>query len=110
MRVTFTYVLFLVPLRLIFALLVAMLLNSKRKFLGMYRTLFYIPSIVGGSVAVSVVWKQLFGNDGVAMALLALIGIEQKVSFVGNPATALGTIIALGVWQFGSSMLISWPR
>ncbi|GIP14140.1 sugar ABC transporter permease [Paenibacillus macerans] len=106
LRVTFTYVLFLVPLRLIFALLVAMLLNSKRKFLGVYRTLFYIPSIVGGSVAVSVVWKQLFGNDGVAMALLALIGIEQKVSFVGNPATALGTIIALGVWQFGSSMLI----
>jgi multiple sugar transport system permease protein len=106
LRVTFFYVLMLVPLRLIFALVVAMLLNSKRKFLGVYRTLFYIPSIVGGSVAVSVVWKQIFGNDGLAMSLLALVGIHQKLSFVGNPSTAIWTIIALGVWQFGSSMLI----
>lgn len=106
LKVTFFYVLMLVPLRLIIALLVAMLLNTKRKFLGVYRTLFYIPSIVGGSVAVSIVWKELFGNDGVAMSLLALIGVHQDISFVGNPSTAIWTIIALGVWQFGSSMLI----
>ncbi|SFM11603.1 multiple sugar transport system permease protein [Gracilibacillus orientalis] len=106
LKVTFFYVFVMVPLRLFFALLVAMLLNSKRKFLGVYRTLFYIPSIVGSSVAVSIVWKQLFGNDGVAMTLLAIMGIPQDVSFIGNPSTAIWTIIALGVWQFGSSMLI----
>jgi multiple sugar transport system permease protein len=104
--VTFYYVFMLVPLRLIFALFVAILLNSDRKFLGVYRTFYYIPSIVGGSVAVSIVWKQIFGNDGVAMSLLRLIGIDQKVSFIGNPSTAIWTIIALGVWQFGSAMLI----
>jgi multiple sugar transport system permease protein len=103
---TFYYVFALVPLRLAFALLVAMLLNSNRKFLGVYRAVYYIPSIVGGSVAVSIVWKQIFGNDGVAMSLLALIGINQSVSFVGNPSTAIWTIISLGVWQFGSAMLI----
>ncbi|APC39513.1 carbohydrate ABC transporter permease [Clostridium estertheticum] len=104
--VTFYYVFMLVPLRLIFAFIVAMLLNSKRKFLGLYRAVYYVPSIVGGSVAVSIVWKQIFGNDGVAMALLSIIGIHQKISFIGNPSTAIWTIISLGVWQFGSAMLI----
>lgn len=106
LKVTFTYVLILVPLRLAFALFVAMLLNKKHKFLGLYRTLYYVPSIIGGSIAVSIVWKQIFGNKGVVMTLLALVDISQKISFLGNPATALAVIILMGVWQFGSSMLI----
>lgn len=106
LKVTFVYVLFLVPLRLAFALFVAMLLNKKHKCLGLYRTLYYVPSIIGGSIAVSIVWKQLFGNKGVMMSLLSLVGIDQQVSFLGNPKTALGVIIVMGVWQFGSSMLI----
>lgn len=106
LKVTFIYVLFLVPLRLAFALFVAMLLNKKHKCLGLYRTLYYIPSIIGGSIAVSIVWKQLFGNKGVVMSLLSVFGIDQQVSFLGNPKTALGVIIVMGVWQFGSSMLI----
>lgn len=106
LKVTFVYVLFLVPLRLAFALFVAMLLNKKHKGLGLYRTLYYVPSIIGGSIAVSIVWKQIFGNQGVIMSLLALVGIEQKTSFLGNPNTSLAVIIIMGVWQFGSSMLI----
>lgn len=106
LKVTFTYVLLLVPLRLAFALFVAMILNKNHKGLGIYRTLYYIPSIIGGSIAVSVVWKQIFGNGGVVMALLAVFGVEQKTSLLGNPNTALWVIILMGVWQFGSSMLI----
>lgn len=106
LKVTFTYVLILVPCRLAFALMVALLLNSKRRGGGIYRTLYYIPSIIGGSIAVSIVWKQMFGNDGVLMSLMELIGIEQKFSLIGNPKTALFSLILLGVWQFGSSMLI----
>lgn len=104
--VTVTYVFVLVPIRLAFALFIAMLVNTKRRGNAAYRTLYYIPSIIGGSVAVSIVWKQIFGNGGAIMSLLGLIGIEQKTSFIGNPDTALATIILLGVWQFGSSMLI----
>lgn len=104
--VTFYYVFALVPLRLAFAFMIAMLLNTKRKFLGLYRTMYYIPSIVGGSVAVSIVWKQIFGNKGVVMSLLELFGINQEFSMIGNPDTAIWTIVLLGVWQFGSSMLI----
>lgn len=106
LKVTFIYVLVLVPLRLAFALFVAMLLNKKHKGLGLYRTLYYIPSIIGGSIAVSVVWKQIFGNNGVIMSILAAFGIQQSTSFLGNPNTSLAVIILMGVWQFGSSMLI----
>lgn len=106
LKVTFTYVLWLVPLRLAFALFIAMLLNKKHKGLGLYRTLYYIPSIIGGSIAVSVVWKNIFGSNGVMTSLLSVFGIEQKISFLGNPETALGVVILMGIWQFGSSMLI----
>lgn len=106
LKVTFTYVVVLVPLRLAFALFIAMLLNKKHKGLGLYRTFYYIPSIIGGSIAVSVVWKQIFGNTGVIMTLLSVFGIHQKTSLLGNPKTALFVIIIMGVWQFGSSMLI----
>ncbi|MGN1141574.1 MAG: carbohydrate ABC transporter permease [Oliverpabstia sp.] len=106
LKVTFLYVFLLVPLRLAFALFVAMLLNKSHKGLGLYRTLYYVPSIIGGSIAVSVVWKQIFGNKGVVMSLLSVFGIQQEISFLGNPKTALGVIVIMGVWQFGSSMLI----
>ena len=106
LKVTFIYTIFLVPLRLAFALVVAMLLNTKHRGLGLYRTIYYIPSTIGGSIAVSIVWQQIFGNDGVVMSLLSVFGIEQDVSLLGNPKTALAVIILMGVWQFGSSMLI----
>lgn len=106
LKVTFYYTLVLVPLRLAFALVVAMMLNSKRKFLGIYRAVYYIPSIVGGSIAVSIIWKEIFGDKGVVMTLLGIIGVYQDVSVLGNPKTAIWAIISLGVWQFGSSMLI----
>ncbi len=106
LKVTFAYVLILVPCRMAFALFVAELLNKKHKGLSAYRALYYVPSIIGGSIAVSVVWKQIFGSKGVVMSLLGLFGIEQKMSVLGNPKTALLAIILMGVWQFGSAMLI----
>lgn len=106
LKVTFLYVLVLVPLRLIFSLAIAMLLNTKRRGVGVYRTMYYLPSMIGGSLAVAIVWKQIFGNKGVIMSLLNAIGIEQKMSLIGNPSSALWTLVLLGVWQFGSSMLI----
>ena len=106
LRVTFYYTLVLVPLRLAFALAIAMMLNSKHKFLGVYRAVYYIPSIVGGSIAVSIIWKEIFGDKGVVMTLLGIVGVYQDVSVLGDPKTAIWAIISLGVWQFGSSMLI----
>ncbi|MNJ35496.1 Lactose transport system permease protein LacF [compost metagenome] len=104
-RVTFIYVFAGVPLRLMFALFVAMLLNTKSRMVGVYRTVYYLPSIIGGSVAVSIMWRNIFNEQGIVNSLLIFLGIPP-VAWYGDPNAALGTLIALSVWQFGSSMLI----
>lgn len=102
---TFKYVIASVPLRLVFALGVAMLLNTKRRGVYWYRAAYYIPSVIGGSVAVAVMWRQLFGRQGVINAVGELLGFPP-VNWLGNPDTAIWTLILLAVWQFGSPMLI----
>ncbi|TVY11401.1 carbohydrate ABC transporter permease [Paenibacillus cremeus] len=106
LQVTFTYVFASVPLRLAFALFVAMLLNKAISGISFYRSAFYLPSLIGGSVAVSIMWIQIFGDKGLLNSSLGLIGIHTDTSWIGSPGTALWTLIALSVWQFGSSMLI----
>ncbi|OPA74068.1 ABC transporter permease [Paenibacillus selenitireducens] len=103
--VTFTYVIFAVPLKLMFALLVAMLLNKNMKGMSFYRTLIYFPSIIGGSIAVAVLWKNIFGIDGFISKFLAIFGMEG-IGLVSNPDTALSTLVLLQAWQFGSAMII----
>jgi len=103
--VTFYYVFIGVPLRLAFALFIAMILNRVSRAIGIYRTMFYLPSIIGGSVAVSIMWRNLFGDEGIVNLGLMAIGIDP-VRWFGNPTAALWMLILLSVWQFGSSMLI----
>jgi multiple sugar transport system permease protein len=104
-KVTFLYVFIGVPLRLVFALFVAMILNTGSRMVGTYRTLYYLPSIIGGSVAVSIMWRNLFSNEGVINSALTAIGIGP-ISWFGDPNASLVMLISLSVWQFGSSMLI----
>jgi multiple sugar transport system permease protein len=104
-RATIYYVFTAVPLRLVAALAVAMLLTRGRRLLSVYRAAYYAPSIVGGSVAVAVMWRQVFGTDGLINFLLAAFGIPG-VNWLGNPRTAIWTLITLAAWQFGSPMLI----
>ena len=106
LEVTFKFAFISVRLRLMFALFVAMILNRKSKAIGIYRVVYYLPSIIGGSVAVSVMWRNLFAKDGVVNGLLQLIGINSQLNWLSNTKTALFTLILLYVWQFGSSMLI----
>jgi len=106
LRITFFFVFISVPLRLIFALFVAMLFTVKTKAVGIYRAVYYIPSIFGGSVAIAVLWKRLFDENGVVNGILHLFGINSTISWLGDPSTAIWTLILLAVWQFGSSMLI----
>lgn len=101
-KVTTIYVVFGVPLKLVFALLLAVLLKKGATF---FRTALYIPSLVGGSVAIAVMWKQLFGKAGMISVLLGIFGIPAK-NWIGSPGTALPVLIVLAVWQFGSSMVI----
>jgi multiple sugar transport system permease protein len=104
--VTMYYVLFSVPLRLIMALAVAMLLVKSTKLSGFYRAVYYLPSIIGSSVAVAILWKRMFASDGVINALMAVVGLPGDIAWLGRTDTAIWTLIILAIWQFGSSMLI----
>ncbi|PNI09461.1 ABC transporter permease [Arthrobacter sp. AFG7.2] len=103
--VTFAYVLIGVPALLVVALSLAMLLNRGIRGLAFYRSVFYLPSLLGGSVAVGVLWRQVFGTDGLVNQFLALFGIDGP-GWISNPGTALSSLIMLHVWSFGSSMVI----
>lgn len=105
MKVTIIYVVISVPVKLAFALLVAYLLTKKRKGVTFYRSLYYVPSLIGGSIAVALVWKTIFSTRGLANAILTGIGMK-KISWLGDPNAAMGILIAMAAWQFGSSMII----
>ena len=106
LSVTVFYTVVSVPLKLIFALLVAMLFQKTTKSAGIFRGIYYLPSIIGGSVAVAVLWKRMFATDGTINQILHALGVEKSISWLGNTDTAIWTLILLTVWQFGSSMLI----
>lgn len=106
LQVTFTYVFVSVPLQLIIALFVAIMLDRGLRGLAIYRSIFYLPSLLGSSVAVAILWRQMFGADGLVNQLLAFVGIHDAPGWVTDPSTALGTIILLNVWTFGAPMII----
>ena len=103
--VTGKFVLISVPLKLALALAVALLLNRRRRGQGIYRSLFYAPSLLGASVAVALVWRALFSNDGAVDRVLSAVGIHMG-GWISNPDYALLTLVALAVWQFGAPMVI----
>ena len=103
--ITFKYAFITVPLKLVFALFIAYILNFKIKFVNLFRTIYYIPSILGGSVAIAVLWRALFRDDGVINTLLGYMGI-QGPSWLADRSWALFIICLLRVWQFGSAMVM----
>tara|TARA_B100000614_G_scaffold182036_1_gene162763 strand:- start:1209 stop:2126 length:918 start_codon:yes stop_codon:yes gene_type:complete len=104
--VTFRFVFISVPVKLMFALAVAMLMNQKLRLIPVYRTLYYIPTLLGGSVSIAVLWRRLFAGDGVINQILDLSFGIQGPAWISNPKYALSTLIILAVWQFGSPMII----
>lgn len=105
-RVTFIYVVVSVPLVIAVSLLIAVTLDRGLAGLAIYRTMFYIPSLIGGSVTIALLWRQVFGSEGVFNAVLEPLGLSEGGSWIGHPNSALGTLIALHVWSFGSTMVI----
>ncbi|MCL2478010.1 MAG: sugar ABC transporter permease [Treponema sp.] len=106
--VTLRYVFISVPAKLVFALAVAMLMNQKLKAIPFYRTIYYIPTLLGGSVAIAVLWRRLFAGDGAINAIIRQIsfGHANPPSWISSPEYAIFTLVILSVWQFGSPMII----
>ena len=103
--ITFRFALIQVPIKLLVSLGVALILSRSTKLTSVYRAAFYIPSLMGGSVAVALTWKQMFAYKGPINAMLMALGM-QPVKFLNDPRITLYVLIGLGIWQFGSSMLI----
>src|SRR5216684_2052918 len=105
LKVTFLYVALAVPLKLAFAMAVAMALNKGIRGLPLYRAIFYLPSLLGASVAIAVLWRTLFSGDGLVNRILAVVGYHGP-SWISDPDYAIYTLVLLSVWQFGSPMII----
>lgn len=105
LRVTVTYVFVSVPLQLALALALAFFLDRGVRGLAIYRSVYYLPSLLGASVAIAILWRQVFGTDGLVNQVLSVFGIEGE-GWVSHPDWALGTLIVLNVWTFGSPMVI----
>lgn len=103
--VTFLYVFLTVPLKLAFALFIAFVLNFKLRGIGFFRTAYYVPSILGGSVAIAVLWRYVFAGDGLINQVMGSFGVEP-LNWLGEPGYALFTIVLLRLWQFGSAMVV----
>ncbi len=103
--VTFMYVLYAVPMKVTFALVIALVLNARIKGINFFRTVYYLPSILGGSVAVALLWRFIFMREGTVNTALGAIGIGP-VGWLSSPSLALFTVSLLTVWQFGSSMVL----
>jgi len=103
--VTLRYVFISVPVQLVFALMLAVILDRGISGLAFYRSAFYLPSLLGTSVAVAILWRQIFGDSGLVNNVLDFLGIASS-SWLQNPDTALSTLVILNVWTFGAPMII----
>jgi pectin-derived oligosaccharide transport system permease protein len=104
-QVTIEYVLLATPLKLAAALAVALVLNSKRRGQGFYRSAFYAPSLIGASVSIAIVWKAMFREHGVVDLIGQSFGWETG-GWVGNTSLSMPMLVILAVWQFGAPMVI----
>lgn len=106
LTVTFNYVLWSIPLKLTVALALAMALDRSVRGVAVYRATFYLPSLLGASVAIAMLWRQIFGADGLVNQLLFLVFGVSGPGWVSHPDYALSTLVVLAIWQFGSPMII----
>ena len=103
--VTLLFTCLAVPLRVGFALFIAHVLNFKLRGINFFRSAFYLPSILGGSIAVAVLWRFVFARNGLVNLVLAQFGIEP-VAWLADEHLSMWTIVLLFTWQFGSAMVI----
>ena len=103
---TILYAVITVPIGLFISLLLATLLNSKIKGKGIYRTIYFLPSITMAA-AVALVWKLIFNGDyGILNTVLEFFGVEGK-RWLTDPSTALFCVMMVGIWSgAGYNMII----
>jgi len=118
LKVTAYFVVLGVPLGQIFALLIAMLMNSRVRGIAFFRTVYFVPSVISGA-ALAVLWLQLFNNEyGVINHVLAPIahlfgtkppnwfGYDTDTHALDAARWAVPGFVIMGLWGVGSGMII----
>jgi len=95
-----------VPGRLVLALAMAMVMMRAGRASSFYRMVYYLPTVMGGSIAVMLMWRRIMASDGAVNSFFQALGFDVSISWVFDPQTAMGTLILLALWQIGASMLI----
>ncbi len=104
-RVTFLYVFASVPVKLIFGLLIAYLLTRNIKGTTFFRSLYYVPSLIGGSISIALVWRELFSKNGLVNIFLERLG-APALSWFSDQKLVMIPLVLMSAWQFGSAMII----
>jgi oligogalacturonide transport system permease protein len=103
--VTLLFAALAVPLRVGFALFMAHVLNFKLRGINFFRSAYYLPSILGGSIAAAIMWRFIFSQNGLVNIVLMKLGM-QPIAWLADEHYSLWTVILLFTWQFGSAMVI----
>jgi multiple sugar transport system permease protein len=105
LKVTTVYTLFYVPSDLIGGLLLALLVNARLRGARVFRTIFYLPTVLSG-VAFVVVWLWMLNpNAGLVNTLLAQVGIEGP-RWLLDPDWALASLLLMSFWGWGRTMVL----
>jgi len=105
LKVTVTYTLFSVPLSIVAGLFVAILLNQDVKLSGLFRTIFYLPSVISG-VAIAIVFAWIFNfRFGILNYFLSLVGV-QGPNWLGHPRWTLWAFVLMSLWGVGGNVVI----
>lgn len=110
LRNTCVFVLVIAPLQGGLAMLLALLLNRRIRGINIYRTMYFMPVVVS-MVVVALLWRFIYdGENGLLNTILRSIsfGRFQNVDWIGNPDTAMGSVMAMSVWQAVGFHMVIW--
>lgn len=103
--VTLLFAAVAVPMRVGFALFMAHVLNFKLRGINFFRSAYYLPSILGGSIAAAIMWRFIFSQNGLVNIVMMKMGL-QPIAWLADEHYSLWTVVLLFTWQFGSAMVI----
>ncbi len=102
---TLVYTALFVPAVNLLALVMALLLSRESRLAGLWRTIYFLPSLMG-SVVVAVLWRYIFGtSSGLMNSLLGLFQLAP-IDWLGDPNWTKPALIIMNLWAFGGLMLI----
>lgn len=105
-RVTLKFMVLSVPLYLVCGLLLSLLLNLKFRGINLFRTIFFLPSVLSG-VAVAVLWVALLNPDvGAVNEILRSLGIDDPPRWLDSPTWAVPSVVLVGLWGIGGGAII----